>query len=260
LGESKIGLTLVWGVELEYSVDVSRHATITKNFIETHYMPWNSLSFESDSVEHLAPYRRPSQVRGEAKFDKLLDAAHSLIEEQGVEEFSLADVAKRAGVATGSAYHFFPNLEAIFIALVERYDIAFAEIVSKPIEASAVDSWADILELHFEKARQFINANPPALILIIGPGRSWQSKQVDTIGDSNIAIAMVETIERLFVLPTQPPAAQLLHLGIRMLEGLWELSVQQHGHVTRQFSRETTRAVVAYLRLYWPTYLERKNP
>ncbi len=223
-------------------------------------MPWNSLSFESASVEQLAPYRRPSQARGEAKFDKLLDAAHSLIEEQGVEDFSLADVAKRAGVATGSAYHFFPNLEAIFIALVERYDIAFAQIVSEPIEASAVDSWQDILELHFEKARQFINANPPALILIIGPGRSWQSKQVDTIGDSNIAISMVETIERFFVLPSHPPAAQLLHLGIRILEGLWELSVQQHGRVTKEFSRETTRAVAAYLRLYWPAYLERRTP
>ena len=103
-------------------------------------MPWKSLSFDSDSVEHLTPYRRPSQARGEAKFERLLDAAHSLIEEQGVEEFSLADVAKRAGVATGSAYHFFPNLEAIFIALVERYDLAFAEIVGEPIEASAVDS------------------------------------------------------------------------------------------------------------------------
>ena len=223
-------------------------------------MPWNSLSFESDGVEHLTPYRRPSQARGEAKFDKLLDAAHSLIEEQGVEEFSLADVAKRAGVATGSAYHFFPNLEAIFIALVERYDIAFAQIVSEPIEASAVDSWQNILELHFEKARQFINANPPALILLIGPGRSWQSMQVDTIGDSNIAISIVESIKQFFVIPSHPPPAQLLHLGIRILESLWELSVQQHGHVTEEFSRETTRAVTAYMRLYWPAYLERKTP
>jgi hypothetical protein len=84
--------------------------------------------------------------------------------------------------------------------------------------------------------------------------------QVDTIGDSNIAIAMVKTIERFFIVPSYPPPAQLLHLGIRILEGLWELSVQQHGHVTEDFSRETTRAVTAYMRLYWPTYLERKIP
>lgn len=221
-------------------------------------MPWNSLSFEPGSVEQLVPYRRPSQARGREKFDRILDAAHSLIEEQGVDEFSLADVAKKAGVATGSAYHFFPSLEAIFIALVERYDKIFTDIVSQPIDPASVDSWQDMLGLHFENARTFINSNPPALILLIGPGRSWQSKQVDTISDSNIANAIVENFERIFVLPDYPPPAQLVHLGIRILEGLWELSVQQHGDVTNQYCRETTRAVTAYMRLYWPRYLERK--
>jgi AcrR family transcriptional regulator len=223
-------------------------------------MPWNSLSFEADSVEQLTPYRRPSQARGQEKFDKILDAAHSLIEEQGVDELSLADVAKKAGVATGSAYHFFPSLEAIFIALVERYDIIFTEIVSQPIDSASADSWQDMLGLHFDNARDFINSNPPALILLIGPGRSWQSKQVDTISDSNIANAIVVNFERTFVLPDYPPPVQLVHLGIRILEGLWELSVQQHGHVTEEYCRETTRAVIAYMRLYWPLYLERKAP
>ena len=222
-------------------------------------MPWESLSFESDSADQLTPYRRPSQARGQEKFDRILDAAHSLIEENGVEAFSLADVAKKAGVATGSAYHFFPSLEAIFIALVERYDKIFTDIVSEPIDPASVDTWQDMLKLHFENARDFINANPPALILIIGPGRSWQSKQVDTVGDSNIANAMVENFERIFVLPDHPPPAQLVHLGIRILEGLWELSMQQHGHVTKEYSLETTRAVTAYMRLYWPLYLRRKD-
>ena len=221
-------------------------------------MPWHSLSFDSTDIEQATPYRRPTQARGEEKFDKLLDAAHTLIEERGVDQFSLADIAKKAGVATGSAYHFFPSLEAIFIALVERYDQKFAEIVSERVDVSVVDTWPDLLSTHFENARKFINANPPALILIIGPGRSWQSKQVDTIGDSNIANAMVANFEQLFVLPNYPPPAQLIHMGIRILEGIWELSVQQHGHVTDEFSRETTKAVTAYLRLYWPRYLERR--
>ena len=124
-------------------------------------MPWSSLTFDSPNDEHVKPYRRPSQTRGEAKFEKLLDAAHTLIEEKGVEEFSLADVARKAGVATGSAYHFFPNVEAIFIALVERYDREFVKIVSKPIEVTGVETWQDVLETHFEGARKFINEIHP---------------------------------------------------------------------------------------------------
>lgn len=49
-------------------------------------------------------------------------------------------------------------------------------------------------------------------------------------------------------------------ITVRILEGLWELSVQQHGRVTEEYSRETTRAVSAYMRLYWPEYLDRKGP
>jgi AcrR family transcriptional regulator len=221
-------------------------------------MPWQSLSFESETID--GPYRRPSQARGEAKFERLLDAAHALIDERGVDHFSLTDVAAQAGVASSSAYHFFPNLEALFVALVERYDQAFAKIVGEGIDPAAVTSWQDILEIQFENARRYINANPPALILIIGPGRTWQTKQADTISDSNIANSMVETFEQYFVLPENPPPTQLVHLGIRILEGIWELSVQQHGHVTDEFSRETTRAVVAYMRLYWPEFLDRRHP
>lgn len=80
------------------------------------------------------------------------------------------------------------------------------------------------------------------------------------LGDSNITQAMVETFERFFVLPEHPPPAQLVHLGIRILEGIWELSVQQHGYVSDEFSRETTRAVASYMRLYWPKHLDRQRP
>lgn len=219
-------------------------------------MPWDSLVFDADLPDSAAPFRRPSQERGVVKFESLLDAAHALITEKGVNNFSLADVASRAGVATGSAYHFFPNLEAVFIALVERYDQSFTELVTAPLNRSEVRSWHDIIEIHFEKARDYINDNPPALILIIGPGRTWQSKQADTVGDSHIAVGMLETISEFFEVPPHPPPAQLLHLGIRILEGLWELSVQRHGRVTKAYSEETTKAVVAYLRLYWPEFME----
>jgi hypothetical protein len=40
-----------------------------------------------------------------------------------------------------------------------------------------------------------------------------------------------------------------------MLEAFWELSYQQHGFVTDDISRETNRAMIAYLSLYWPKYL-----
>ena len=161
-----------------------------------------------------------------------------------------------AEVATGSVYHFFPNIEAIYIALVERYDRRFADIIRDCVPA-ADDNWQQLLIQHTEASRQFINAHRPALMLILGPLRTWQSRQVDTVGDAAIALAMVENYQKYFVLPDLAPAKVILHHAIRMLEGFWELSLQQHGHVTEAMSIETNRAMIAYLRLYWPDELPR---
>lgn len=202
-------------------------------------------------------YRRPTQARGIEKFEKILDSTSTLLEEKGIDAFSLYDVAEHAGVASGSVYHFFPNLEAAFIALVERYDRQFAEICSRPAPPEEVSSWEDILIKHFEDSREFINQHLPAMLLIIGPGRTWASKQVDTLGDTLIAQAMLSSYEEHFVLPQEPRPEVLLHYTIRLLEGFWELSFQKHGCVTEEFSRETIRAAVAYLGVYWPRYLPR---
>ena len=203
------------------------------------------------------PYRKPSQARGIAKFERILDAAHGLIEQEPEAEISLYDVADAAGVATGSVYHFFPSIEAIYIALVERYDRRFAEIIRevKPVPG---DNWQQLLVQHTESSRAFINEHRPALMLILGPLRTWQSRQVDTVGDAEIALAMVENYERFFVLPDMVAPNVILHHAIRMLEGFWELSLQQHGYVTEEMSNETNRAMIAYLRLYWPDQLPRQ--
>jgi AcrR family transcriptional regulator len=210
---------------------------------------------EADSTETALLYRRPSQARGVEKFEMILDTVDHLLSTRGIDSFSLYDVAEEAGVASGSVYHFFPSMEAAFVALVERYDVLFAEICSRPIAADQVSTWEDILTIHFEASRLFINDHHTALVLIIGPGRTWASRQADTIGDTNIAQAMVASYGEHFKLPGQPRPEVILTYAIRILEALWELSFQQHGYVNEEIATETKRAAIAYLGLYWPRYL-----
>ena len=211
-------------------------------------------------AEFEAPYRQPTQARGAAKFNSILDAANELIETVGYGRFSLGDVAQRADVAKGSVYHFFPNMEALYVALVERYDQAFIDIVDAPIEAGDVGSWEDVIEIHFNRSRTFINENPSALILIIGPGRTWETRLKDAAGDIQIARHMRDVLNRFFVLPASPPPEQLLRTAIQILNGLWELSVVEHGFVHEDYATETKIAACAYLRQYWPPKLERQPP
>jgi hypothetical protein len=96
--------------------------------------------------------------------------------------------------------------------------------------------------------------------MMLGPGQTWQTRQVDTVGDTAIAEAMRQNIQQYFDLPEAPDPAELLHLAIRILESFWQLSYQRHGKVTKEIQEETFRAMCAYLGLYWPKHLPRKNP
>jgi AcrR family transcriptional regulator len=61
--------------------------------------------------------------------EKVLDASIALIEEKGLTEFSLREVARRAGVSHQAPYHYFADREAILAALCERgFDMLFERV------------------------------------------------------------------------------------------------------------------------------------
>ena len=68
-----------------------------------------------------APTRRraPSQERSIELVRTLLDATAQVLTDVGIEKLSTNKVAKRANVAVGSIYQYFPNKEALIDALVE---------------------------------------------------------------------------------------------------------------------------------------------
>ncbi len=202
-------------------------------------------------------FRRPRQARGQEKFDKILDAADTLIAETGTaDDLSLYDIASKAGVAVGSVYHLFPSNHAVLVALTERYDQHFEKLVEQPIDAGGIENWRDVIWLQTERSRQYINSTPGALTMILGSGQTWATRVADAEGDTAIAAAMVSTIERFFTLPSTPAAQQIIFNAIRILESLWTTSYLLHGNVSDDYATETHKAMCAYLALYWPPYLE----
>ena len=202
-------------------------------------------------------FRRPRQARGQEKFEKILDAADALIADKGTaDNLSLYDIADKAGVAVGSVYHFFPSNHAVLVALIERYDQRFEELVEEPMDAGNISNWRDVLWLQTERSRQYINTTPGALIMILGSGQTWATRVADAEGDTAIAAAMVSAIRGFFNLPANPTPEQIIFNAIRMLEALWATSYIRHGLVTDDYAEETHKAMCAYLALYWPPYLE----
>jgi AcrR family transcriptional regulator len=64
-----------------------------------------------DSARRRAPDERPQQI---------LDAALAVFDEEGLDRARLDDIARRAGIAKGTIYLYFPNKEALFREVVRQ--------------------------------------------------------------------------------------------------------------------------------------------
>jgi AcrR family transcriptional regulator len=68
----------------------------------------------------LNPRKAPRQARARATYDAILEAATHIIARGGLAAFNTNAVAERAGVSIGSLYQYFPNKDALMVALIHR--------------------------------------------------------------------------------------------------------------------------------------------
>ena len=69
----------------------------------------------------IAARKSPSQERSRRTVEKILDAAARIFHEQGYAGATTNDVADEAGVSVGSLYQYFPNKDALLVALTRRH-------------------------------------------------------------------------------------------------------------------------------------------
>ena len=80
--------------------------------------PPSSLSAVAGSTASVQP---PQQERSRASFERVLQAATSLLEEEGYDGFTLAEVSKRANVSIGSIYARVKSKDDLFYVIQDRY-------------------------------------------------------------------------------------------------------------------------------------------
>jgi AcrR family transcriptional regulator len=71
-------------------------------------------------VESLPALRPPQQRRSRASFERVLEAGARLLEEEGYQAFTLAEVSQRAGVSIGAIYARIDAKETLVLAIHER--------------------------------------------------------------------------------------------------------------------------------------------
>src|SRR5215472_18163905 len=68
--------------------------------------------------------KAPGQARSQETVGVILEASARILESDGLRGFNTNAVAARAGVSIGSLYQYFPNKDAILLALLTHFEDA----------------------------------------------------------------------------------------------------------------------------------------
>ncbi len=72
--------------------------------------------------------RTPMQARGQATFERILDATAAVLEKVGTDALTTNLIARTANVNVATLYQYFPNKQAVLLALFKRQNGARIEI------------------------------------------------------------------------------------------------------------------------------------
>lgn len=88
-------------------------------------------------------------ARGEQARQRLKEAAEECLEELGYHRMRIVDVTRRAGVATGLFYHYFPDLKSLVTEVLEAFIARFEDTPSIERDVHRGDWFGRIL-VHYQ--------------------------------------------------------------------------------------------------------------
>lgn len=98
------------------------------------------------------------------KREKILNSLQELLKKQDIQNISVSDIAKNAGIGKGSIYYYFPSKDAIVDALIERnYKIPLetATEMVKQTNLSPYQRMAKIFEACQKSSKEFLQHRRP---------------------------------------------------------------------------------------------------
>jgi AcrR family transcriptional regulator len=205
-----------------------------------------------------ATARKP-RASSQARIAGILDAARGLLAEQGVAGLSIYSVAERAGIPPSSVYHFFASVPALLEALTADVHAAFRACLQEPIEHAPLRGWQDLSRIIEERMLAIYAADAAARQLILAQHGLTEVTQADRQHDIELGHLMHALFDRHFPLPALPEEVDVFALAMELGDRVYARSVQQHGTITPRMAEEGMRVFDAYLGLYLPPHLPKRE-
>ncbi len=121
--------------------------------------------------------KQPKQSRSRALVESLIDATGEVIIERGLESLTTNQVAERAGVSVGSLYQYFPDKQALLLAVLDRMESTVERALADKLQLIEPEkqSLNAMVTLTFRIGMAALRENPLHLALL----RHWQTLPVN---------------------------------------------------------------------------------
>ena len=102
--------------------------------------------------------RTPTQDRASRQVERILDAACAEVVERGYDAASTSGIAKRAEIAVGSVYRYFPDKRSLIQAIERRNQARYTEAVRDRL--ASVTSWRAAVDVTLDTFREMHRTDP----------------------------------------------------------------------------------------------------
>lgn len=201
---------------------------------------------------------RKPRASSQARIEQILNAARTLLAEQGVGALSIYTVAQRAAIAPSSIYHFFPSVPALLQALTADVHRAFRACLEEPVEAGELHSWRDLSRIIEQRMLTLYADDAAARQLILAQHGLSEVTQADRQHDIELSQQTRALFDRYFELPALPDDMDVFALAMELGDRVYARSIHQHGEIIPRFAEEGLRVFEAYLGLYLPPFLPKR--
>ncbi|HET6507290.1 MAG TPA: TetR/AcrR family transcriptional regulator [Baekduia sp.] len=196
-----------------------------------------------------SPRKVPRQERSRLTVEAILDAAARVFERHGYAAGTTNRIAERAGVSIGSLYQYFPNKDAILVALVQRH-LEEGVAVAGPVLAglTAERPPVDVAMRRLVEAMVALHRERPALHRVLfeeAPRPPALRRRLDALEDAAVAAVSAYLRERDDVGRDPELAARMV---ARVVETVThELVLRPRGVAVDAYVDEAVVLLTAYL-------------
>lgn len=193
--------------------------------------------------------------QGRMRRQQLIMSAKKLSINNSVKQITLAQVCEDAGIPRASAYHFFPNIDAVFLALKYLNTIEIIDTMQK-VDISGFDRWQEYISELVEVISKEVQADPSKARLIYDTNTpDLEGERFGEQVNSKVAKLTYERMAERFIMPKYDDIHLQFLVTFSIINSILTLAYRQKGQITDKYINEAITASIAYLRSYLPDSL-----